>query len=181
MKLFLLLFLLGALILTPCSIAQRIAPHRRQDRAQAGMAKYIGLRYGLSLPDNLKILRSEPLSVANDVNENRVSEVQDGRVKMLWLERLTHRDGAGLPHWEVKDVVILPPLRKKEILAYSFCSLSKQPNREIIAVADYRPRVEYLAHVRRAWRANRRSEKFEEISPKGVKCENVIPMGPVLY
>ena len=177
----LLLFLLATSTVTSSSIAQRATPSPRHDIPKSGTAKYIGLRYGPSSPDGVRILRSEQVSGANDVNENRISEVEAGGVKMIWLERLVNRDAAGLTSWEVKDVLVVPPIRKNQALVFSFCSAGGQYDKEIIAVADFRPSERRYRRVSLAWRADRRTEKFKGISTGGVKCEYVIQMPPVLY
>lgn len=177
---FLLSFLLASVTVTSNSMAQRATPRPRHSIPKPGTAKYIGLRYGPSSPSGVRILRSELVSGANDVNENRISEVEAGGVKMIWLERLVSRDSAGLTSWEVKDVLTVPSLRKNQALVFSYCSTGGQFDREIIAVADFQPSGRSYTRVSMAWRADRRAEKFKVISTGGVKCEYVLPMPPVL-
>ena len=87
---------------------------------------YIGLRYaGNKLPRGHKwiggSLLTDPYS-----NEKQygVTEVSKGRAKMMWLDRLTHHDDAGNAHWEIRDVLFLPPMRKNQLLFYVNCSLA---------------------------------------------------------
>lgn len=91
---------------------------------------------------------------------------------MLWFDRLTHRDEKGVAYWEVKDVLVLPAIPKTQILVYAMCLLNDQPDGEIAAVADHQPTEQYFKRVRKAWRANRTTEKFEPMPVKGIKCEN---------
>ena len=116
--------LLLSLLLATLTVASSSWAQRRTPTApNSGSAKYIGLRYGASPPDGVRILRSEQVSGANDVNEHLVSEVEGGGMRMLWLERLVSRDSAGLTSWEVRDVLVVPPLRKNQALVLSFCSV----------------------------------------------------------
>jgi hypothetical protein len=92
---------------------------------------------------------------------------------MLWFERMTHVDDNGVAYWEVKDVMVLPRLPRKQVLAYYGCLLNNRADNEIAAVLDYEPGVEYFTRARRAWRANRLTGKFEAMPSKGIKCENL--------
>ena len=112
------------------------------------------------------------VSGLNESKEYALSEVQKGRERMLWFEYLTHRDQGNAPYWEVKDVLVLPGIRRNQVLVFSLCFSGQKPDSEIVAIADYQPEAEFFTRVRRAWRANRSVERFEEISPRGVKCTN---------
>ena len=90
---------------------------------------------------------------------------------MLWFDRLTHRDDQGIAYCELKDVLVLPVISKRQVLVYAMCLLNNKPDGEIAAVAD-QAGVQYFTRVRKAWRTNRTTEKFEPIPVKGVKCEN---------
>ena len=50
--------------------------------------------------------------------------------------------------------------------------MNNRPDKEIVAIVDYQRGVEYFTRVRKAWRANRQTEKFEVIPTRGIKCEN---------
>ncbi|HEX8494805.1 MAG TPA: hypothetical protein VF658_18325 [Pyrinomonadaceae bacterium] len=166
------LFLIACVVVLPCAFAQQ-APVRGQRNASAGeSAKYIGLRHGPSLPAGLQEVGGSLVSDVGDVKEYGMSEVHKGKVKMLWFERLTHRDDSGAAYWEVKDVLVLPKILRKQILVYSLCFLAQKPDGEIAAIADEEFEAEFFTRIRRAWRANRKTEKFEEISVKGIKCRN---------
>ncbi len=164
---FLLALLLAVAAFTPSR------PAAQQTASAAEASRYVGLRFQKSLPAGLKwvggALVSHPYE---DAEQYGLSEVHRGRVKMLWFEFMTGRDGAGQPHWEVKDVFLLPRTRRHESLIYSSCFSGGKPDREIVAVVDHRPDVEFFTRVSRAWRANRATGKFEAIPTKGIKCEN---------
>ena len=136
-------------------------------------SRYLGLRYaGNNLPRGHKwiggALITNPYS-----NEKQygVTEVAKGRVRMMWLDRLTHHDAGGNAHWEIKDVLFLPPIRKNQLLMYLDCFLANKPDPELIVITDAVVRGGYYGRVRHAWRANRKTEKFEQIPVTGIKCE----------
>ena len=134
---------------------------------------YIGLRYaGNKLPRGHKwiggSLLTDPYS---DEKQYGVTEVSKGRVRMMWLDRLTHHDAAGNAHWEIKDVLFLPPMRKDQLLFYVGCFQANKSDPELVVVTDSVVRGGYYVRVRHAWRANRQTEKFQQISVSGIKCE----------
>lgn len=164
---FLLPLLLAFVVFTP----SRAAAQRAGSAVEA--SRYIGLRYdGRQLPAGLKwvggALVSHPYE---DAEQYSLSEVHRGRVRMLWFNHMTHRDSAGNPHWEVKDVLVLPRIPRGQLLAYANCYSGKKPDGEIVAFVEYTD-TEFLTRVRRAWRASRAAETFEQIPPRGIKCTN---------
>lgn len=163
-----LLCLLTCLTLAPAA-AQRASSPPKQP---TDTAKYIGLRHGPKLPPGLKSIGGSVVSAVDDEKEYAMSEIQRARTRMLWFDRLTHRDEKGVAYWEVKDVLLLPAIPKNQILVYAMCLLNDQPDGEIAAIADHQPTEQYFTRVRKAWRANRTTEKFEPMPVKGIKCEN---------
>lgn len=173
MKLSTVFLIGGIMVLLPCASARQ-APSANPQNASAGeLVKFIGLHHGPSLPPGLKQVAGGLISETNDAEEYAVSEVHKGKMRMLWFERLTHRDNSGKAYWEVKDVLAIPKLRRRQILVYTICFSSDNLDREVIAIADYQPDEEFLTHIRQAWRANRKIGKFETIPIEGIKCENV--------
>ncbi len=160
-----LLCLLTALTLAP-------AAEQRAASQAPDVTKYIGLRHGPTLPRELKLLGGSLVSAVGDEKEYAMSEVHRAKTKMLWFDHLTHRDDKGVAYWEVKDVLVLPAISRRQVLVYAMCLLNNKPDGEIAAVADYQEGVQYFTRVRKAWRANRTTEKFEPMPVKGVKCEN---------
>ena len=132
---------------------------------------YIGLRHGDDYPKGHKWIGGALLSDPyKDQKQYGVDEVAKGRSRMIWLERLTHNDAAGKAHWEVKDVLFLPAMRKSQLLFYVDCMLNSKPDPELVVIVDNVVRGGYYATPRYAWRANRQTEKFEVIPVKGIKC-----------
>lgn len=136
-------------------------------------SQYLGLRYaGNKLPRGHTwiggALITDPYS-----NEKQygVTEVAKARVRMMWLDRLTHHDAGGNAHWEIKDVLFLPPIQKNQLLFYVNCFRANKPDLELVVVTDPVVRGGYYGRVRHAWRANRKTEKFEQVPVTGIKCE----------
>ena len=134
--------------------------------------KLIGQKHGDELPLGFKYVGGAMLSDPyRDPKQYGVTEVSLGKNRAVWLERLTHHDEAGHAHWEILDVLFLPQLAKGQILFYSTCTLASRPEVEVVAITDAPPRGRYFGRVRNAWRANRKTEKFEELPLTDIKCE----------
>jgi hypothetical protein len=168
-----------SLVRTLLLIALVLAPYAQGQQRPAGLdapndkSRYIGLRYGGNkLPRGHKwiggALLSDPYS---DEKQYGVTEVSRGTVHIMWLDRLTHHDAAGDAHWEIKDVLFLPVMRKNRLLFYVNCSLANKPDPELIVITDSAVSGGYYGRVYHAWRANRQTEKFEQIPVAGIKCE----------
>ncbi len=93
---------------------------------------------------------------------------------MLWLELATGEDENGVTGWQVKDVLVFPNFRKNQELLFgegvAGCEGNKKSDTRLVVLADF-PIKGSFYKVRRAWRANLKTEKFEETSIKGIKCE----------
>ena len=99
-----------------------------------------------------------------------IKHVRHGPREMLWLERLLS-ESASEPRTTVLAVLELPVLASGEAVLYALCRVNGRPDPEIVAVGLERDE-EYFRTIRRAWRASRRSERFEETSSQGIDCEN---------
>ena len=155
----------SAAVVLPSTYATTPLVSQRQ-----GSRNYIGLRYR-TLPGNLQGLGGWTIGSPFSSPEYSVSHVQQGKKQMLWLELILSRDNAGKPLFEVKDVLNLPSLKSTEQLASVGCLVNGKRDPEVIAIAVLED-TEYWGKIRRAWRANRRTTRFEEISPRNIACEN---------
>jgi hypothetical protein len=137
--------------------------------------KYIGLRIAESLPDGLELGVHFLIGSKSDVNipmDFGIREVSKGKLKMLWLERVAELDDAQrVSQWEILDVLVIPQISRNQVFTTSYCFIGKEYEPEVFAIFDNQDK-EYLTRARRAWKANRLSGKFEDISVRGVKCEN---------
>ena len=156
-----------------------VLPSSQGQQTPAGLnstddkSPYIGLRYaGNKLPRSHKwiggALLTDPYSKEKQYG---VTEVSKGRVKMMWLDRLTHHDAGGNANWEIRDVLFLPPMRSNQLLLYVDCFLANKPDSELVVITDAVVRGGFHGRVRHAWRANRQTEKFQQIPVAGIKCE----------
>ncbi len=154
------------------SHGQQGGPGGSNQRSNNDKTPYIGLRHGDDLPRGLKwvggALLSDPYK--KDEKQYGVTQVMKGQSNMIWLERLTHNDPAGKAHWETRDVLFLPVIRKNQLLFYVDCFLNDKPDPELVVIVDNIVRGGYYSTARSAWRANRQTERFEPLPPKGIKC-----------
>ncbi len=171
------LFLLGP-VLWSCTEAPRNADSTPEVHdtdgsvadADSGAVDYVGLRYG-SLPPGLEELGGSLLDFV-DEPEYALVLVAAGSRQMLWLNRFAHRDDEGKPHWDVRAVLQLPALRDNELLSYGgFCQLDGEQDSEVVAIVQAEDAASFTT-IRRAWRANRSLERFEEMPTSGVVCMN---------
>lgn len=170
---FLVLFVACIFVLTSSAFGQQALSPTPKNISADEITKFVGLRYSLSLPNGLENVGGALVSNVNDSTRYSISQIHKGKVKMLWFE-LMNRDNSGASYSEVKDVLVLPKIRKNQVLvSYSACLLNDKLDNEIVAIAYDLPDEEYYTRIHRAWRANRETEKFEEIPVKGIKCENI--------
>ncbi|HBR77084.1 MAG TPA: hypothetical protein DEA78_26255 [Cyanobacteria bacterium UBA11159] len=127
---------------------------------------YIGLRYRES-PPGVEYIGGW---VIGD-SEYGVSHLKEGKKEMLWLNLISSPDTNGDVMYEVKDILNLPSIKSNEELAGFFCLVDGQPDAGIIAIV-VSEEVEYRRQIRRAWRANPQTARFERISTRGIACPN---------
>lgn len=132
-----------------------------------------GVIFGSKLPNGAKDLGGSLLS-------DEMYGVSRFRMKkqfMLWLERIVERDAAGVPTWQVKDVLTFPPLKKnQEFLLYygSNCTRGGAETADLIVAAQFLPKKKSYK-INQAWLANVVTERFEKIPVEGIECVYVEP------
>lgn len=131
--------------------------------------RHKGVVYGGTLPNGVKDLGGGLLS-----NESYgVSRYGKNGKDMLWLEKILSRDAKGVPIWLVKDVLLLDKLRRNQKLLFSYsstCNLNGRESLDLIVLAELSENQKTYK-ILKAWNANVKNEKFEEISTGGIKCE----------
>ena len=130
--------------------------------------KHKGVVVGETLPNGAKDMGGGLLSDENYA----VSRFSKGKKHYLWLEKITGRDGEGVPDWVVKDVLEFDPLKKNQEFLFSFsspCTIDGAEDLEMIVLAE-RPRKTKKYKILKAWKANIAKEKFEKIPIKGIEC-----------
>lgn len=132
--------------------------------------KYTGVIYNHKLPNGVIDKGGNLLD-----NENfGVSRMKKSRTEMLWLTRITGRNSEGVPRWQVKDVLILPGLKKNQQILQGFsypCTINGKEDLNLVVLADVSKKNTFKA--RKVWRANTKTGKFQIVSARNVDCRYV--------
>lgn len=115
------------------------------------------------------------ISPSSSPDDWAVSIVTDGNNFMLWFDKVLYRDQDGKPHWEVSDVVIIPPLEQEQGFIVSGCFLNNVLDPEIVALVninmqDSESRWLSNENIVRTWRANQTMGKLENLSTVEIEC-----------
>jgi hypothetical protein len=138
--------------------------------------RHKGVARGKKLPNGAKDLGGGLLSD----EDYGVSRFTKGNKFMLWLEKIVERDEAGVPEWEVKDVLVFEPLRKNHFFLYSYsspCSINGEEDFDLIVMAEEQMKRRAYK-ILKAWRANIETEKFEEVSSSVIVCAHGAKRSP---
>jgi hypothetical protein len=88
----------------------------------------------------------------------------------FYLSRFLYHDESGCAYHAAISHVVIPPLKKDQTYALG-CTQNGVSDPEIVTYVKATDQ-EFYTEIIHAWRANRRLEKFEKISTKGIKCSN---------
>lgn len=136
---------------------------------------YVGLRYR-ELPAGLQGGGGWLVGSGNRNGELAVTKISKGSQQMLWLETVVAYDSTGKAQYQVIDVLTLPPLASSEEIAGGsgyYCRINGKYDPELVTIAKTESdTVQYMKRIRKAWRANRSTGRFEEIAPRNIACEN---------
>lgn len=130
--------------------------------------RHEGVRYGERLPNGAQDQGGGLLSD----EDYGVTRFKKGSVSMLWFEKIISRDRAGVPRWEVRDVLKFDKLAKNQKFLFSYsspCRLNNSENLDLIVLAIASPRAKSYVPLK-AWIADVGTEKFISISVKGISC-----------
>jgi hypothetical protein len=132
-------------------------------------ADYIGHHFdAMAMPPGLV---SEGGFVIGELPTNySLHKVWQGDIMMLWLEKMICRD-EGKAYHEIRDVLILPPLRENERLITLHCTTDQEFAPEIVVIGEFEPDVCNPTRIVQAWRANQQTESFEPLFPDSVTCD----------
>ncbi|NDJ17971.1 hypothetical protein [Myxacorys almedinensis] len=134
---------------------------------------YIGLKYR-DVPQGVDYIGGWVIDLQKNGDfKHAVTHVRDHNGEMLWLDRFINHDRAtGKANFQVVDVLKLPLISKAQVFsAHGFCMKNGNRDPDLIAIAKATD-TQYRTTIYRAWKANRAKETFEEISTKGITCEN---------
>lgn len=137
--------------------------------------EYEGVRPGTTLPNGVKLLGG---GLIGDVEADPVygiSEVQKGKIKMLWLEVSTGKNSTGVTGWKVLDVLGFSTLARTRYVFFTgdpAIGCRRGGNDIPNLVGEGRiVRARGVFVPSNLWVANLKRKKFERISLAGVKCE----------
>lgn len=132
--------------------------------------EYTGVVYQETLPNGVKDLGGNLLT-----NEDyAVSRMKKGRTEMIWLIKITGRNDDGVPNWKVRNVLVLPTLKKDQQILRGYnspCKVGGNSESNLIVLADYSAKNKVYV-PNKAWRVNIRKNAFEEISTAKVSCKS---------
>lgn len=106
-----------------------------------------------------------------------ITDAPQAQKQMLWFETVVFPadpDPEGRVSYKVLDVLNLPPLKTSDVLVGSpglQCTRNGVRDPEIVAIATYSD-TNYLEKIKQAWRANRKTGKFESIPARNIVCDN---------
>lgn len=130
--------------------------------------RHEGVRFGEKLPNGVQDLGGGLISD----EDYGVTRFRKGDVYMLWLERIISRNKAGVPRWEVLDVLSFKGLKRNRQFLFSYsspCRLSGKENLDLIVLAETSSRTKKSMPVK-AWMADINTGKFKAISITGIAC-----------
>ena len=130
--------------------------------------RHEGIRYGERLPNGARDLGGGLLS--NE--EYGVTRFLKGKNYMLWLERIVERNEAGVPSWEVLDVLSFGKIKKNQTFLFSYsspCRENERENLDLIVLAEFAPKAKTYK-VLKAWQVNVEKEEFESVSIEKIVC-----------
>jgi hypothetical protein len=130
--------------------------------------RHEGVRYGERLPNGAQDFGGGLLSD----EDYGVTRFKKGDVYMLWFEKIISRNRAGVPRWEVRDVLTFEKLPKNQEFLFSYsspCRLNKRENLDLIVLAKVSTRARSYIPLK-AWIADVGTEKFKSVSVKAISC-----------
>jgi hypothetical protein len=136
--------------------------------AEPANVSLVGTRFG---PDMLRGYEEVGGGVMSDEHHRMtdwaIQLVRKDGVDMVWLSHVTGTDPSGRSLYQIADVLRLPPRKKDEIVTWFSCCYAGRLNDAIIAYTD-----KYFYRVHRTWVANRRTGRIEEVSTRGIVCQD---------
>lgn len=148
--------------------------------SSSGLAneEYIGLT---KIPANLKemggwVIRDTKYSVAQVAESSCVHRpCPEGIKQMLWLQKLIGIDQSGKASHKVLDVIDLPSGYEKDFTFQlsKYCKVNNVDSPEVFAIARFESDKDIFTDIKKAWRVNLNTIKFEEITTGNVTCINI--------
>ncbi len=96
-----------------------------------------------------------------------LSKITDGRNVIILLDKVIHMED-GKVNYKIVDAINIGK-QNNEVIMMTSCKINKKADPEIIGAAKYAEKENYT-NLLRVWRANRKTNKIEQISVKGITC-----------
>ncbi|RYE17666.1 MAG: hypothetical protein EOP45_15415 [Sphingobacteriaceae bacterium] len=98
-----------------------------------------------------------------------IATIVKGNYNILLFEKILQIGDGSTVKYKLLDTLNIGLLKKPYTIAYSACRISRKNDSEIVALVkgEYK---EYFTKILKAWRANKKTKRFEKTSIKGVDC-----------
>jgi hypothetical protein len=154
---------------SPAGLAGTLKKGKKQSPPPPPPTAGVGVRFG---PDMLRGYEEVGGGVMSDETHSRMTDyavqlVRKDGIDMLWMSRVIGADPSGRPLFEIVDILKLPPRNKGELVAVFACCYGGRTNDAIVAYTD-----KYYYRVSKAWLANRKTSRIEEVSTRGIVCQD---------
>jgi hypothetical protein len=129
--------------------------------------RFVGLRHG-TLPDGVQRIGGALIVDDDVVTDFGLAMMAEGPRRMVWLQRITHHDERGRPHWEVLDAVSVPKPDLQTAVGLVECTRAGKQVPGLLGVSAFdKEGKETVLH---AWIADRAAGRFRAIPTDGVSC-----------
>jgi hypothetical protein len=103
-----------------------------------------------------------------------INHYQSGVINIIAFEKIADESQRRVKY-SLLDILEISDLKQNQEIAYGNCRLNGKSDQEILAIYEASDQdVEYFTQILKAWRANTKTRKIEEISIKGIDCENEV-------
>lgn len=168
--------IVGGVVLASAFIAcgRGAAGRNAGDLARDSAAEFVGLRYP-PVPDDVREDGGTMIAVGGRF-EYALNVIARDSTTYVWLSRLTDRNAAGEPGFEVRAAQRIPALDSGEALLVGRCRLKGGDANErsvfAIARAGGHEADSVLTDIRRAWRADVATGAILDVPADSVICAN---------
>jgi len=102
--------------------------------------------------------------------EYALSQYVKGPINVIAFERIVRQEN-GQVKYLMLDVLEINGISNKKRVSCGLCRFNEKNDSDIIAVYQAVDiDIHFSKKVKKAWRANRKTEKIEEIDTKGIDC-----------
>lgn len=109
-------------------------------------------------------------SVLEPTRDNySIATIIKGNYNILLFEKDLLINNGSTVRYKLLDTLNIGVLKKPYAIVYSSCRISRKNNSEIVALVKGENK-EYFTKILKTWKANKKTERFEKISTKGIDC-----------